>query len=566
MKTITRIIASLSFLAALAACQQFEIDTQMTPEKEAANLRLVCDAVDSYQVASTDADNITFNVSANTPWTITRSSGADWCTVTPSSSSSSSLIADVVVSVADNPAGEERSATLTVTGERINKTYTIKVTQDRKGRLFVTPVAKDYAATGGPLNFTVNTNVPWEVRSDVSWLSFNRESGQPDPDGKTFTIIATAEPSDVLERTATVTVIAGNDEESFEVTQKGTFEITEITGDFPGSGGSQTLKLRTDLPWTVSVDKDWITFDPEEGTGDGSVTYITVTAAPNEDTARKASITVTAGGVDKTFEVSQGGATFEIVPPADPAIDRKGGELVLEVHSSLAWEPATEVEGWTVEKVDDSHLKVTAPYNGKFAEKKGLVSINGTGGATVGVELTQDVNFTFEGNCEVQADGSVKLTGGAATRVKTKDEYRYLKINLEMGECHFASQGELWFTGQVGSANIYNQLTVDGKTRTRTDGNADDGTSTYKSTYFTITLDELNSMTSYGVSLTPTADDPALLHFEFLYNGEVRGQQDGPSAFNSTEAGTAYWFGFWNAGTADTWYVVKSCEIIPVEG
>ena len=47
MKTITRIIASLSVLMTAAACQQFEIDTQMTPEQEYANLRLVCDAVDS---------------------------------------------------------------------------------------------------------------------------------------------------------------------------------------------------------------------------------------------------------------------------------------------------------------------------------------------------------------------------------------------------------------------------------------------------------------------------------------------------------------------------------------
>ena len=39
MKTITRIFASLSVLLAAAACQQFEIDTQMTPEQEYANLR-----------------------------------------------------------------------------------------------------------------------------------------------------------------------------------------------------------------------------------------------------------------------------------------------------------------------------------------------------------------------------------------------------------------------------------------------------------------------------------------------------------------------------------------------
>ena len=102
MKTLIRTIVILSALVGAAACQQFEIDTQMTPEKEYANLRLICDAVDAYQFASTGAESISFNVSANTPWTITRSSGADWCTVTPSSSASSSLSSDVGVSVADS--------------------------------------------------------------------------------------------------------------------------------------------------------------------------------------------------------------------------------------------------------------------------------------------------------------------------------------------------------------------------------------------------------------------------------------------------------------------------------
>ncbi|MBR2224426.1 MAG: BACON domain-containing protein, partial [Bacteroidales bacterium] len=406
MKTITRILASLSVLLLAAACQQFEIDTQMTPEQEYANLRLVCDAVDSYSFAATNADKVTFNVSANTPWTVTRSSGADWCTVTPSSSSASSLIADVVVSVADNDSGEDRSATLTIKGERVNKYYTVTINQSRKGRLFVTPVAKDYAATGGPLSFTINTNKPWSVRSDVSWLKFSPENGQPDPDGRTITIVATAEPSDVMERTATVTVTAGDDEETFDVTQKGSFEMTAITGEFPGAGGSQALKLRTDLPWTVSADKDWVTFDKESGEGSNAQTVINVTAKPNDDAVRKAVITVTAGGEAHTFEVTQAGAAFAIIPPADPTIDSKGGELLVEVDATKSWEPKTEVPGFSVEKVDDNHFKVVPGFNNIFAPRKGQVSIVAASGATDSIEITQDTNFTVE-NGEVLEDGSV---------------------------------------------------------------------------------------------------------------------------------------------------------------
>ena len=579
MNTITRIIASLSLLLAAAACQQFVIDTQMTPEKEYANLRMVCDAVDAYHFASTNADNITFNVSANTPWTITRSSGAEWCTVTPSSSASSSLISDVVVSVANNTAGEDRSATLTLTGERINKTYTITITQDRKGKLFVTPVAKDYAATGGPLSFTINTNLPWEVRSNVSWLSFNRESGQPDPDGRTITIIATAEPSEVMERVATVTVVAGDDEETFDVTQKGSFDMTAITGEFPGKGGSQQLKLRTDLPWTVSADKDWISFDKESGAGSNGVTAITVTAAPNDDTVRKAVITVRCGGEDHSFEVRQAGASFAIVPPADPTVDRKGGEIVVAVEASKSWEPKSETPGVTVAKVDDSHFKVTVGWNDTFAPRKCVVSIVSPSGATDSIELTQDINFSFEGHYEILTDGSVKIYCDQKTKVITLDSFRFATVTLTMGEVNFTDKGELWVTTKGdGDTNIYNQLTLGGNTRLRTDGTmAIAGKSTYNNQKYSITKDEMNALKTYRFEVLPEKDNiedllddgTVVPHhvMNFFYNDEKSpratmssrsGIADDPSVSNPYRIGV-------EETTSASWYVIKTCKVVPVE-
>lgn len=562
MKTITRILASLSVLLLAAACQQFEIDTQMTPEQEYANLRLVCDAVDSYSFAATNADKVTFNVSANTPWTVTRSSGADWCTVTPSSSSASSLIADVMVSVADNDSGEDRSATLTIKGERVNKYYTVTINQSRKGRLFVTPVAKDYAATGGPLSFTVNTNKPWSVRSDVSWLKFSPENGQPDPDGRTITIVATAEPSDVMERTATVTVTAGDDEETFDVTQKGSFEMTAITGEFPGAGGSQALKLRTDLPWTVSADKDWVTFDKESGEGSNAQTVINVTAKPNDDAVRKAVITVTAGGEAHTFEVTQAGAAFAIIPPADPTIDSKGGELLVEVDATKSWEPKTEVPGFSVEKVDDNHFKVVAGFNNIFAPRKGQVSIVAASGATDSIEITQDTNFTVE-NGEVLEDGSVKLSGDKGTRVKFKDGLRCMTLVLTMGEKNFGDAGQLWVQGAIGNVNIYNQLSLDGNTRIRTDGNMADeaATSAYKSTKYSITKDELNAMSTYEYGLKPNAEDPKLLDMWFKVDGTEKISHTGNNPFYYNPDPVNYYFGFYSATSDGSWYVVKSCDL-----
>jgi len=559
MKTLTRIIASLSIFLTAAACQQFDIDTQMTPEKELANLRLVCDAVDSYSFPSTNANNVTFNVSSNTPWTITRSSGAEWCTVTPSSSSSSTLISDVVVSVADNESGEDRTATLTVKGERINSYYTITINQSRKGKLFVTPIAKDFVATGGPLSFTINTNMEWEVRTDVSWLSFNRENGQPDPDGRTITIIATAEPSDVLERVATVTVVAGDDEESFDVTQKGTFDLTEITGTFPGSGATQQLKLRTDLPWTVSADKDWVSFDKESGEGSSNVIVINVTAAPNDDVNRSAVITVTAGGQSHEFEIFQTGAAFEIIAPEDPTINRLGGELLIEVNTTKSWEPQTDVPGFTVEKVDDSHFKVVAGFNGSFAPRKGQVSIV-SGTATASVEISQDVNFEVE-NAEVLADGSVKLDGANGARVYFKDGLRYFKATLKVKEISFGSSGQFWFFSNTDS-DFGNWMTV-GKFRLRTNNGA---VSNYGNTYYddVMSVEFLNTMTKYEFTVTPDAETPGNGKFIFTVNDTTVESHSWASPFAGNETVFEWYFGFNSAVEDGTYYVIESVEFTPI--
>jgi len=566
MKTLTRIFAGLALMGAAVSCQLYQIDTQMTPEKAAASIRMECSAVDVYNLPAQSPEAITFNVSSNTPWTIILSSGADWLTVSPASSAASQLIADVVVTAKDN-AGDDRSATLTLKGENVSQTKVITIKQARAGKLFVTPMVEDYAACGGPLTFTLQTNVPWEVRSSAGWLTFNRESGEPDPEGRTLTIIATAAPSNVMERTATVTVVAGDDEETFDVVQKGSFSVVEISSAFASAGESKNITIKTDLPWEVSADKDWITFDKTSGTGTGSAEAIVATAAANDGAARKATVTVSAGGVDKTFEVSQSGLVFEIVAPNSTELPRLGGEMVIAVISSLSWEPSTDVPGWEVEKIDGTSFKVKAAFNNIFKTKVGKVVITATGGATDELELSQAINFKFEGNCEVQEDGSVKVSCGAKSRVITLDNYRYMKMDIQFGDVSFGDSAELWAAVSAAGCNIYNQLSLTGNKRIRTDGSLPvSGTSTYKNTSFNITKDELNAMASYSFYVEPNATTPGNQIVSFLYNGTEKAQQDCLSVFaaDATAAGS-YWFGFYNETSDGTWYIVKSCGITPVE-
>lgn len=581
MKTIIRTFACLGVFGLMASCQMYEIDTQMTPEKQAASIRMVCDALPSYTVASTNADAVIFNVSANTPWTITRSSGADWCTVTPSSSSAGALISDVVVSFYDNTTDQDRTATLTLKADKVGLPVTIQITQNRLGKLFVTPVAGDYAAVGGPLTFSIQTNVAWEVHSDKSWLTFDREAGEPDPEGRTFTIRAIAAASNVLERTATVTVKAGDDEESFDVTQKGVFDLTEISDSFDANGDTKFILLRTDLPWTITADKDWIGFDEYSGTGDGSLIEIEATGYPNEGAARKANVTVSAGGVNKTFEVSQDGQPFAIVAPESTSLKGEGDEMILEVNTKLDWEPATAVEGWSVEVVDDKHFKVIADWNEFFVEKKGTVSIVGAGGAEDSIELTQEMNFEFEGECELLADGSVKISSSAdaATRVNIKKKFKHATFILTMGDVHFDDKGEFWLVthnaGDIKDCEIENRISLYNSDNIRLranaafpDGSGKKASGSAKYGDKITGKDVMNTITEYRVDFVSAENpDPAqsakTLRMAFSFNGVVFGEQWVDDIFDVTtqDMSAPYWFGFYSKQTDETWYIVKSCDV-----
>lgn len=554
MKTIVRTLALLVAFAGAAACQQFHIDTQVTPEKAAAAVRMECDALTTYTVPSTNPGTITFNVSSNTPWTITRSSGADWCTVTPSSSASSSLISDVVVSFEPNEEDYDRQATLTVRGEGVNKTYVVTITQARFGRLFVTPIAQDYSAAGGPLSFTILTNEDWQITTDVSWLHFNRENGAPDPEGRTLTIIATADPSTVLERTATVTVTAGDEEESFEVTQKAKFEVSAFEDAFDSKGGSQTFQIRTELPWTVTADKTWLSFDSDSGEGNATVT---ATAGANDGAVRGGTITVSAGDTSYSFDVTQKGLSFEIVTPESTTIPGGYAISFIEVNADMDWTPETSNPDWTVEKVDGTQFKLTTPFNKYFAPQTGTVAIV-AGANRAELELTKDINFTFEG-AEVQEDGSVKIFGDRKSRVTFKDPFRYVSIVLEIGDKSFDDAGQFWMCTHdaAGDSELQCQISLNGNKRLRTNG----GHTTYGSSPFDITKDEMNAITEYRVDFKPNADDATKIDLEFFYNGNSKKVHTSTSPFaGNADANGHYFFGTdsGSSGSA-TWYIVKSC-------
>lgn len=488
MKTIFKTVACLSFLISFAACQELKIDTQMTPEKEAASIRMESDVLEAYTISATNPQPVSFKVASNTPWTITRSDNAEWLAVTPASSSISGLNVDVTITAVENTTYEDRSVTLTLVGEKTDKTYSVTITQNKLGKLYVQPVSENFASAGGSLPFTIETNVAWEARSSEQWLTLSENSG----------------------------------------------------------------------------------------VGDGSVITLEATATENVSIVRKAIVTVVAGEDTETFEVTQKGVSLDILPINNPEVARDGnGELILDVDASIDWKVESSEEWLTAVKTDDGKIKVTATFNNKFAPRKATVTLlpvsSAYGDIKSELEVTQPVNFKFEGNYDILEDGSIKIKCGAKTRVTTLDKYRFITLTLKMGDVNFGDKGELWVvTNPIADCNIYNQCSLGGNLRIRQDGTLPNaGKSTYNNAKFTgIDKAALNAMTEYRFEVLPNLvldegyTNVWLHEINFWYNGAINTTMKGRSPYaDDASAEGVYWFGFYNSTSDDTWYIIKSCDI-----
>ena len=298
MKTTT-FLKSLTLAAAaffFGACQQYYIETQ--PE---VPIKMDTDVREAYTISGTNPQPVTFSIASTTPWEITGYEAAEWLSVKPASSALSSLSTDVTLTAVPNDTYEDRSVTLTLKGEGIDKVWTIEVSQVMKNKFYVQPITEEFdGKTENSLTFTIETNLAWEVRSADAWLTFDKTNGTGT--GAIETITATAEENPGTERTTTVTVTAGADVVTFDVLQKGgkTLEfVTEELEMLSYAGGEVLLDVNASMDWTVTSDAEWLAVEK-------AGTQVKATAAANNGfAARTAVVTIEGDGLTAQFEVTQ---------------------------------------------------------------------------------------------------------------------------------------------------------------------------------------------------------------------------------------------------------------------
>lgn len=149
-----------------------------------------------------------------------------------------------------------------------------------------------FGAGGG--SGTVAVSVPrecsWSAASTASWIAI---TGSPNGQGDgtiAYRVAANADPS---VRRGSISV----GDARAEIGQDAAacdFSLSTPSGAFDAAGGRAVVDVRTQGPcgWQVHADAEWVTVQPQSGTGAGEVT---VAASPNDGAER--SVTVSIAGM-----------------------------------------------------------------------------------------------------------------------------------------------------------------------------------------------------------------------------------------------------------------------------
>ena len=256
----------------MASCQEFHIDSQ--PE---APLSLYLDAQDTYELQALSPARVVFNISSNTPWTI--SSDSQWCIPSPAMSAASSLVAEIVVTAEDNTARTSRTAVLTIEAEGLAESKVITIRQDSRQNLVVVPFDGRADAEGQTISFTVVSNKAWEIIPSTAFLSdIDRKSGTGSDDGAEEVISINIPANTGAARSGEVTVRTDYDSYTFTVVQNGIViqladdpESSVIAFDGGGQEVEKTVQIRSNKDWRVEVPEEYASWLSAEKISENSL-------------------------------------------------------------------------------------------------------------------------------------------------------------------------------------------------------------------------------------------------------------------------------------------------------
>ena len=122
-------------------------------------------------------------------------------------------------------------------------------------------------------------------------------------------------------------------------------DVAPATVSVAATAGEATFNVTSNQSWVAITDADWVSLDPANGAASEKAVTVKVTADDNTTAeARKATVTVKAGALTKTVEVTQAAAQGEEPGPGeDPGLQASEWALVGSFGEGNFWNAASEL-------------------------------------------------------------------------------------------------------------------------------------------------------------------------------------------------------------------------------
>lgn len=253
-------------------------------------------------------------------------------------------------------------------------------------------------AQGGVIKVDITTNLDITPTSNVDWIECMQTKTL---EHKTISINVQANVA-CEPRTGSVTVKGGDKSLEITISQDGeevALSAAESAYQLPAEGGDITVKVTTNIDYTVSCDADWIS---RVETKTSRTDVITFTAAPNLGNPREAQISFAYGEIAVSVSVAQAAAPAPVVTVPDNIPCVTGLGVTFEYNFEGEVPAGAEVSfagtGWTAEVIPASDgksgtVKLQAPADATVADVEMTVS------DALGVRYTEklDINLIQQG-------------------------------------------------------------------------------------------------------------------------------------------------------------------------
>lgn len=193
--------------------------------------------------------------------------------------------------------------------------------------------------------------------------------------------------------------------------------IDQTSLSFPDSGGSQTITLTVNKPWTVISDQTWCKISPSGGE-EASSMRITITCDTNTSfDARNCEITFTCAELSQTISISQDTNNGLLVSQTSFELTKNAQQLEIDIRANVKF--SVEIDSACIDWVkynstkglSISTLVLDIAENTTYDNRQGTVLIKQEDGplfSTVHIRQSQtDGLFVYDTDHIISSDGGI---------------------------------------------------------------------------------------------------------------------------------------------------------------